>query len=42
MWQSRVGIEQYSVAYFERITVFEVLYRRTSVRGGAHTRCVNM
>ena len=33
MWQSRVEIEHYSVAYFNRITAFEV---RTSVKGGAH------
>ena len=25
MWQSRVEIEHYSVAYFERITAFEAL-----------------
>ena len=25
MWQSRVEIEDYSVAYFDRITVFKVL-----------------
>ena len=25
MWQSRVEIEHYSVAYFERTTVFEAL-----------------
>ena len=25
MWQSRVEIEHYSVAYFDRVTVFEVL-----------------
>ena len=38
MWQSRVGIEHYSVAYFDRIAAFEVLYRGASVKGGAHTR----
>ena len=27
MWQSRVEIEGYSVAYFDRIPVFEVPYR---------------
>ena len=42
MWQSRVEIEHYSVAYFQRITAFEALQRRTSVRGGAHKRCVNV
>ena len=42
VWQSRVEIELYSVAYFARIAAFEALYRRTSVKGGAHTRCVNV
>ena len=27
MWQSRVEIEGYSVAYFDRIAVFEAPYR---------------
>ena len=27
MWQSRVEIKGYSVAYFDRITAFEALYR---------------
>ena len=27
LWQFRVEIEGYSVAYFDRIAVFEVLYR---------------
>ena len=27
MWQSRVEIEGYSVAYFDRIAAFEVRYR---------------
>ena len=26
VWQSRVEIEDYSVAYFDRIAAFEVLY----------------
>ena len=34
MWQSRVEIEDYSVVYFDHITVFEVPYR---IKGGAHT-----
>ena len=38
MWQSRVEIEHYSVAYFAHITAFEVLWCGTSVKGGAHTR----
>ena len=37
MWQSRVEIEQYSIVYFNCVSVFEVLYRRTSIKGGAHT-----
>ena len=40
--QSRVEIEHYSVAYFERMTAFEALLYGTFVKGGAHTRCVNM
>ena len=35
----RVEIEYYSIAYFDRITTFEALYRRTS---RAHTCCVNV
>ena len=31
MWQSRVEIEHYSVAYFDRITMFEALKCSTSV-----------
>ena len=42
MWQSRVEIEHYSVAYFNRIAAFEALLRRTSVKGGVHARCVNV
>ena len=42
MWQSRVEIEHYSVVYFDLITAFEALLRRTSVKGGAHTCCVNV
>ena len=38
MWQSRIETERYSIAYFEHITTFEVLYRSTSVKGGADTR----
>ena len=41
MWQSQVEIEQYSVAYFDRITVFEALQHSTYITGGTHTRCVN-
>ena len=36
MWQSPVEIKGYSVAYFDRITVFEVPFRWTSIKGGAH------
>ena len=42
MWQSQVEIEHYSVAYFKCITAFEALLRRTSVKGGAHMRWVNV
>ena len=36
--ESRVD---YSIQYFYRVTAFKVLYLRTSVKGGAQTRCVN-
>ena len=36
MWQSRVEIEHYSIAYFDRVTTFKALQHRTSVKGGAH------
>ena len=42
MWQCCVEIKQYSVAYFDRITAFEALWRRTSVKGGAHMHWVNV
>ena len=41
MWQSCVEIEGYSVVYFGRIAAFEVPYRWTSVKGGAHTHFVD-
>ena len=31
MWQCQVEIKHYSIAYFDRITVFEALQSRTSV-----------
>ena len=40
MWQSHVEIEYYSVAYFDRVTALKAPYLRTSVKGGAQTRCV--
>ena len=36
MWQSRVEIKGYSVAYFECIAVFEAPYRWNFVKGRAH------
>ena len=42
IWQMWVEIEHYFVAYFDCITVFEALYHRTSVKGGAHTRCLDL
>ena len=36
MWQSRVEIEGYSIAYFESIVAFEAPYCWPSVKGGAH------
>ena len=44
VWQSRVEIKHYSVAYFDHFAEFEVLKCRTSVKGGAQTcmcRCTN-
>ena len=40
--QSRVEIEHYSIAYFDHITAFKVLYPSTSVKGGAHMRYVDL
>ena len=42
MWQSRVEIEGYSVAYFDCIAAFEAPYRWTSVKGEAHMRFVDL
>ena len=42
MWQSQIEIKHYSISYFDCITVFEVLYRRSSVKGEAHTHYVNV
>ena len=42
MWQSHVEIEGYSIAYFDRIAVFEVPYRWTSIKGRAHTRFIDV
>ena len=42
MWQSQVEIKHYSVAYFDHITAFKVLYHSTSVKGGAHTHYVDL
>ena len=41
VWQSRVEIE-HSVAYFARIAAFEALKRGASVKGGGHTRFVQV
>ena len=41
LWQSRVEIKGYSVAYFDCIVAFEVPHRWTSVKGGAHMRFVD-
>ena len=42
MWESRVEIKHYSVAYFDHVTVLQVLKCRTLVKGGAHMCCVNV
>ena len=41
MWQSRVEIGCYSVAYCYRVTAFKAPYLRTSVKGGLQTCYVN-
>ena len=41
MWQSRVEIKYYSIAYFDCVTAFKAPYLWTSVKGGAQTCCVN-
>ena len=42
VWQSRVEIEGYSVAYFDCIVAFEAPYCWTFVKGGAHMRFVDL
>ena len=41
MWEHRVEIEGYSIAYFDRIAVFEAPYCWTSIKGGAHMRFID-
>ena len=41
MWQFRVEIEGYSVAYFERNAAFQAPYQWTSGKGGADMRFVD-
>ena len=41
MWQSCVEIEYYSVAYFDRITAFKMLYLWIFVKGGSDMHYVN-
>ena len=42
MWQSRVEIEDYSVAYFDHIAAFKAPYRWNFSKGGAHMRFMNL
>ena len=42
MWQSRVEIKGYSVVYFDQIAGFEEPYQWTFVKGGAHTRFIDV
>ena len=42
MWQSRVEIEGYSVAYFDHFAAFEAAYCWTSVKGRAHMHFINL
>ena len=41
LWQSRVEIEGYSIAYFDRIAAFKAPYRWTSVKGRARMRFID-
>ena len=40
MWTSRVEIEDYSIANFDRITAFKAPYSWTSVKAGTHTHFI--
>ena len=42
VWQSRVEIKHYSIAYFDHVTALQVLKHRSSVKGGVCTCCVNV
>ena len=42
MWQSRVEIKHYFIAYFDHVTALQVLKRRTLVKGGVRTCWVNV
>ena len=42
MWQSNVEIEGYSIAHFDHIAAFEVLYHGTSVKGRAQKCFVDL
>ena len=42
VWQSRVEIKHYSVAYFDHVTILQVLKHRTLVKGKARMWCVNV
>ena len=42
MWQSRVEIKGYSVAYFDHFAAFEEPYFWSSVKGGTDMRFVNL
>ena len=40
MWQFRIEIKYYFVAYFEHITEFDTLLHWAAAKGGAQARCV--
>ena len=42
MWQSRVEIERYSVAYFNHVTAFKALSHISSVKGRAHACYIDL
>ena len=41
MWQSQVEIEHYSIACFSCVAAFEALQHETSIKGRAHTHCID-
>ena len=42
MWQSRVEIKHYFIAFFDRVITFKVLRHKTSIKGGTDMDCVDL